>query len=86
MNIEPTIVTYQLNETQIRILLRRHQYGHDLATQVETPGEKEILADLMKGLEVGLKSARLAQEHDQLTKTYQPSINPTSVLGVHQMD
>lgn len=86
MNIDPTIVTHQLNAEQMRLLLRRERYGHDFAIHLETPAEKEIIALLMTAMEVKLKTAKQEEERELLAKANMPVSSPTSVLAIHQMD
>jgi hypothetical protein len=85
MNIEPTLAVYELNENQIKMLIRRLRYGDGLAAQLEQPGAAVALQNLIHGLEESLRKADLAKAQVEPILINLPR-SPTSVLAIHQMD
>ncbi len=81
--IEPT---FQLNADQIKVLLRRLQYGEEMAVKLEGPEDQEIVKHLTYGLAMAVAKAASIKEAAS-SPAMTPVVNPAhTVLGLHQID
>jgi hypothetical protein len=77
--IEPT---FQLNAEQIKVLLRRLQYGEEMASKLESTEDQEVLKLLTDGL-AKATAIKVASSASSLTPVTTPA---HSVLFLHQID
>lgn len=88
MTTVPVKATYQLSEYQIKLVLRRLQYG-DLASQFESEEDKLALRTLSQDLTDQVHAAEKANEPlaKQPPAANRPHTGATlAVLDLHQID